>query len=293
MLEVVNEKATFKKRPAETPAPPVSPAGEPNPSAGPDKEETKLWFRSLEYVVESILKQQGSEHAGFFVESLTERLREAGIKAPTPTTTPYLNTIPVHAQPAYPGDWQTENRIKSMIRWNAMAMVVNANRKHDGLGGHISTYASCATLYEVAYNHFFHGGDDGTPADLVYFQGHATPGNYARAYLERRLDEHHLQHFRQELAEGGGLSSYPPPYLMPHFWQFPTVSMGLGPIMSIFQARFNRYLQARGLVNWTREPKVWAFVGDGEVDEPESLGQLTLAARENLDNLIWVVNCNL
>ena len=259
----------------------------------PNAEETRVWFKSLEYVVESILRQQGSEQAHFFVDSLTERLRQAGIKAPTTTTTAYLNTIPISKQPAYPGDWQMENRIKSMIRWNAMAMVVNANRQHDGLGGHISTYASAATLYEVAYNHFFRGGDDGQPADLIYFQGHATPGNYARAYLERRLDERHLQNFRQELAEGGGLSSYPHPYLMPDFWQFPTVSMGLGPILSIYQARFNRYLQARQLVKWQREPKVWAFVGDGETDEPESLGQLTLAARENLDNLIWVINCNL
>ena len=259
----------------------------------PNAEETRVWFKSLEYVVESILRQQGSEQAHFFMDSLTERLRQAGIKAPTTTTTPYLNSIPISKQPAYPGDWQMENRIKSMIRWNAMAMVVNANRQHDGLGGHISTYASCATLYEVAYNHFFRGGDDGQPPDQIYFQGHATPGNYARAYLERRLDERHLQNFRQELAEGGGLSSYPHPYLMPDFWQFPTVSMGLGPILSIYQARFNRYLQARQLVKWDREPKVWAFVGDGESDEPESLGQLTLAARENLDNLIWVINCNL
>ncbi|HEY0454910.1 MAG TPA: pyruvate dehydrogenase (acetyl-transferring), homodimeric type, partial [Verrucomicrobiae bacterium] len=182
--------------------------------------------------------------------------------------------------------------IKSYIRWNAMAMVVNANRKHNGIGGHISTYASSATLYEVAFNHFFRGGADG-PADIVFFQGHATPGNYARAYLEGRLEEHHLQNFRQELAPGGGLSSYPHPYLMPDFWQFPTVSMGLGPIMSIYTAQFNRYLQARNLVKWEREPKVWCFVGDGETDEPETLGQLALAGREQLDNLVWVVNCNL
>jgi pyruvate dehydrogenase E1 component len=272
---------------------PITRVEELGRAAKPNTEETRNWFKSLEYVVESILWQQGSEQAHFFLDSLSERLRQAGIKAPTTTTTPYVNTIPFSKQPAYPGDWQTENRIKSIIRWNAMAMVVNANRKHDGLGGHISTYASAATLYEVAYNHFFRGGDDGEPADQIYFQGHATPGNYARAYLERRLDEHHLQHFRQELAEGGGLSSYPHPYLMPDFWQFPTVSMGLGPLMSIYQARFNRYLQARALVRWGREPRVWAFVGDGETDEPESLGQLALAAREQLDNLVWVVNCNL
>jgi pyruvate dehydrogenase E1 component len=272
---------------------PITRVEELGHASKPARQETRLWFKSLEYVVESILSQQGSEQARFFMDSLTERLRRAGIKVPASTTTPYVNTIPASKEPPYPGDWRIETRIKSIIRWNAMAMVVNANRKHDGLGGHISTYASCATLYEVGYNHFFRGGDDGQPADQIYFQGHATPGNYARAYLERRLHEHHLQHFRQDLAEGGGLSSYPHPYLMPDFWQFPTVSMGLGPILSIYQARFNRYLQARGLAHWTREPKVWAFVGDGECDEPETLGQLTLAARENLDNLIWVVNCNL
>ncbi|MGN6641944.1 MAG: pyruvate dehydrogenase (acetyl-transferring), homodimeric type, partial [Verrucomicrobiota bacterium] len=202
------------------------------------------------------------------------------------------NTIRTEDQAPFPGDWEMERRIKSHIRWNAMAMVVNANRKHNGLGGHISTFASAATLYEVGFNHFFRGRTDKFTGDLVYFQGHATPGVYARAFLERRLDEQHLQNFRQELADGGGLSSYPHPYLMPDFWQFPTVSMGLGPIMSIYQARFNRYLQARGVING-EEPKVWAFLGDGETDEPESLGSITLAARENLDNLIWVINCNL
>ncbi len=211
---------------------------------------------------------------------------------PTPLTTPYVNTIPVTQQPPYPGDQAMERRIKSLIRWNAMAMVVKANRLHEGLGGHISTFASCATLYEVGFNHFFHGPEGGRPADIVYFQGHAAPGNYARAYLERRLQKEHLHHFRQELAEGGGLSSYPHPYLMPDFWQFPSVSMGLAPIMSIYQARFDRYLRARGLVSGI-EPKVWCFVGDGEVDEPETVGALTLPARETLDNLIWVVNCNL
>src|ERR1041384_4147921 len=206
--------------------------------------------------------------------------------------TPYVNTTPPHKEPAYPGNRELERRIKSLIRWNAMAMVVNANRVHSGLGGHISTFASCATLYEVGFNHFFRGGDGDRQADLVYFQGHASPGVYARAFMERRLDEHHLQHFRQELAEGGGLSSYPHPYLMPEFWQFPTVSMGLGPIMSIYQARFIRYLKARGFLP-NDEPRIWCFMGDGETDEPETLGSLTLAARENLDNLIWIINCNL
>jgi pyruvate dehydrogenase E1 component len=205
--------------------------------------------------------------------------------------TPYVNTIPVEAEPPYPGDRELERRIKSLIRWNAMAMVVRAN-SNTNVGGHISTYASCATLYEVAFNHFLRGGDADRTGDLVYFQGHASPGIYARAFLEYRLNEQHLQNFRRELQPGGGLSSYPHPYLMPEFWQFPTVSMGLGPILSIYQARFNRYLQARGFLTG-EEPRVWAFVGDGEIDEPETLGALTLASRENLDNLIWVVNCNL
>src|ERR1043166_3898638 len=263
------------------------------PARKAGKLEARKWFDALEYVLEYVLKQQGSDQAHFFAENLIERLRDAGIQVPPAKTTPYRNTIPIEEQPEYPGDRPLETRIKSLLRWNAMAMVVNANREHQGLGGHISTYASCATLYEVAYNHFFRGGDDGGPADLIFFQGHATPGNYARAFLERRLDERHLHNFRQELAEGGGLSSYPHPYLMPEFWQFPTVSMGLGPLLSIYQARCNRYLQARKLLKWEREPKIWCFVGDGECDEPETLGQLTLPARENLDNLIWVVNCNL
>ena len=255
--------------------------------------ETQKGFESLEHIVEYALRNQDSEQASSFLDDLTKRLDPLGVKVPRPVSTPYRNTIPVEQQPAYPGDWQMEVRIKSYIRWNAMAMVVNANRDHSGLGGHISTYASLATLYEVGYNHFFRGGDGDRPADMIYFQGHASPGNYARAFLERRLDEHHLHNFRQDLAEGGGLSSYPHPYLMPDFWQFPTVSMGLGPLTSIYQARFNRYLKARGLAPWQHEPKVWCFVGDGESDEPETLGALTLASRENLDNLIWVVNCNL
>jgi pyruvate dehydrogenase E1 component len=263
------------------------------PAAPPARSTDADWLESLESVLEHLLKTQSRPQASAFVDGLIDRLRRAGLTVPPSTHTPYVNTIPVEDQPAYPGDWKIETRIKSIIRWNAMAMVVNANRNHSGLGGHISTYASLATLYEVAYNHFFRGGDGGQPGDQIFFQGHATPGNYARAFLEGRLDERHLQNFRQELAEGGGLSSYPHPYLMPEFWQFPTVSMGLGPIQSIYQARFNRYLQARQFVRWEREPRVWCFVGDGECDEPETLGQLSLAARENLDNLTWVVNCNL
>ena len=245
-------------------------------------------FRS---VFELTLESQGTERTAQLLERLAHELRSA----PRPSggqNTPYLNTIPVEQQPTYPGDRDIERRIKSIMRWNAMAMVVKANSTTN-VGGHIASFASSATLYEVAQNHFFRGATENFPGDMVYFQGHAAPGMYARAYMEGRLDEKDLQNFRQELAEGGGLSSYPHPYLMPKFWQFPTVSMGLGPISSLYQARFNRYLQARGLTNWKSEPKVWAFLGDGESDEPESLGAITLAARENLDNIVWVVNCNL
>jgi pyruvate dehydrogenase E1 component len=254
--------------------------------------DTQKYFQSVEFILEYILRTQDPEQAGVFVDSLVDRLRAAGMTVPPIVSTPYINSIPVEEEPDYPGDLEIERRIKSYVRWNAMAMVVNANRKNPTLGGHISSFASSATLYEVAQNHFFHGGDHGRIADLVYFQGHATPGNYARAYLEGRLSPEQLHHFRQELAEGGGLSSYPHPYLMPEFWQFPTVSMGLGPIMSIYQARFIRYLKARKLL-LAEEPKIWCYIGDGETDEPESLGSLALAARESLDNLIWVVNCNL
>jgi pyruvate dehydrogenase E1 component len=253
--------------------------------------EEKL-LEALESVVEHTLRGQAPGAASRFLNRLTERLREEGEEAPRVVSTPYINTIPASQQAPFPGDWEMERRIKSYVRWNAMAMVVNANRAHSGLGGHISTYASAATLYEVAFNHFLRGRNGDFAGDMVYFQGHATPGIYARAFLEGRIDEEHLQNFRQELGDRPGLSSYPHPYLMPDFWQFPTVSMGLGPLLSIYQARFNRYLRARGLTNG-EEPKVWAFVGDGETDEPETLGSLTLAARENLDNLIWVINCNL
>ena len=250
--------------------------------------EKDKWLDALEFVLESVLKERDSAEAPLLLSKLATRLRDAGVDVPATVATPYINTIPSEKEPPYPGDREIERRIKSYIRWNAMAMVVKANRLHSGLGGHISTYASSATLYEVAFNHFFRGGDDGRPADMVYFQGHAVPGIYARAFLEGRLDAEHLHNFRQELAEGGGLSSYPHPYLMPEFWQFPTVSMGLGPIMSIYQARFNRYLQGAGILKGEDEPRVWAFLGDGETDEPESLGALGVASREHLDNLIWV-----
>ena len=249
------------------------------------------WFEALEYLVESTLRHEGGEKTPLYASRLMEHLQARGLPVSGPLSTPYMNTIPPEQQPDYPGHREIERRIKSYIRWNAMAMVVAANREHHGIGGHISSYASSATLYEVGFNHFFRGGEGDRPADMVFFQGHSTPGIYARAYLEGRLEAAKLHHFRQELAPGGGLSSYPHPYLMPDLWQFPTVSMGLGPIMSIYQARFNRYLKARGFLK--DEPKVWAFVGDGESDEPETLGSLTLASREQLDNLVWVVNCNL
>ena len=247
-------------------------------------------FDALEDFFATTLSQE-PESAALFLDKIVSRLREAGLEVPHTVQTPYLNTIPVEDQPAYPGDWQMEVKIKNLIRWNAMAMVVRAN-SHTNVGGHISSFASSATLYDVAFNNFFRGRHGDFSGDLVYFQGHASPGIYARAFLERRLDEKQLDNFRQELAEGGGLSSYPHPYLMPDFWQFPTVSMGLGPIGSIYQARFNRYLKARGFLKG-EEAKVWCFVGDGESDEPESLGSITLGSRENLDNLVWVINCNL
>jgi pyruvate dehydrogenase E1 component len=246
----------------------------------------------MEFLLESALKDTDQERLSILLEKLIRRLRESGVRVPVPVSTPYLNTISASEEPAYPGNREIERRIKSYVRWNAMAMVVKANRAHGGLGGHISTFASAATLYEVGFNHFFRGAGKDRPADMVFFQGHAAPGIYSRAFLEGRLDAAHLHNFRQELAHGGGLSSYPHPYLMPEFWQFPSVSMGLAPIMSIYQARFNRYLKARGLLT-REEPKVWFFGGDGETDEPETLGALTLASRENLDNLIWVINCNL
>jgi pyruvate dehydrogenase E1 component len=286
MSERLSDKVKIDKKEAR-PAPAEVRNGTDTNGANDDK-----WLESLGVVVQHALRDQRPGATSQFLGQLTERLREEGVEAPRVVSTPYVNTIPVDKQGPFPGDWEMERRIKSLVRWNAMAMVVNANRAHSGLGGHISTYASAATLYEVAFNHFLRGQTEDFIGDMVYFQGHATPGIYARAFLEGRLDEQHLQNFRQELADGPGLSSYPHPYLMPDFWQFPTVSMGLGPLLSIYQARFNRYMRARGLMAG-EEPKVWAFVGDGESDEPETLGALTLASRENLDNLVWVVNCNL
>jgi pyruvate dehydrogenase E1 component len=252
-------------------------------------QETTEWLESLDYVCQT----QGSDRAQFLLEKLRERAFRIGVPFASSATTPYINTIPVEMQPDYPGDREIERRIKSIIRWNAMAMVVRANKRSAGIGGHISTFASAATLYEVAFHHFFRGKQGAEPPDQVFFQGHATPGIYARCYLLGRLTEQQLVNFRRELQPGGGLSSYPHPWLMPDLWEYPTVSMGLGPIMAIYQARFNHYLVDRGIKPDAKASRVWAFLGDGECDEPETLGAITLAAREGLDNLIFVINCNL
>src|SRR6266851_15139 len=251
--------------------------------------ETREWLDSLDYV----LSQGGPERAGRLLQQLSLHARRAaGVNLPFTATTPYQNTIASRQQPPFPGSQEMERRIKSLVRWNALAMVVRANKIESGIGGHISTFASAATLYEVAFNHFLQAQTESGDRDLVYFQGHAAPGMYARAYMEGRIPKEKLQNFRRELKAGGGLSSYPHPWLMPDFWEFPTVSMGLGPIQAIYQARFIRYLENRGLKKSTGG-RVWAFLGDGEMDEPESLGSITLASRERLDNLIFVVNCNL
>jgi len=253
-----------------------------------EEQETSEWLYSLDYVLE----HGGPERVRELLLQLQTRAHKAGVHIPFSANTPYINTIPREKQPPFPGNREIERRIKSLIRWNAMAMVVKANKMEEGIGGHISTYASAATLYEIGFNHFFRGKGEGYDGDQIYFQGHASPGIYARAFLEGRISKEKILNFRREFAKGGGLSSYPHPWLMPEFWEFPTVSMGLGPIMAIYQARFNRYLEDRGLKKDTGS-KVWAFLGDGETDEPETLGAITLAAREQLDNLIFVINCNL
>ncbi len=250
--------------------------------------ETREWLYSLDYVLE----HGGPERVKELLQELQIRAHKAGVEIPFSANTPYINTIPREKQHPFPGDRELERRIKSLIRWNAMAMVVKANKQESGIGGHISTYASAATLYEIGFNHFFRGKGEEYDGDQIFFQGHASPGIYARAFLEGRISIEQMHNFRREFKPNGGLSSYPHPWLMPHFWEFPTVSMGLGPIMSIYQARFNRYLEDRGLKK-TNGHKVWAFLGDGETDEPEALGAITLAAREKLDNLIFVINCNL
>ena len=252
-----------------------------------DPQETQEWLESID----DALEEHGFDRARFLLEQLIEHAQAKGARLPFNTNTPFINTILPSEQPEYPGDRQLERRIKSIIRWNAMAMVVRANTNTPGIGGHISTYASSATLYEVAFNHFFKGLDDPSGGDLIFYQGHGSPGQYARAFLEGRLTKENLENFRRELTPGG-LSSYPHPYLMPNFWQFATVSMGLGPIMAIYQARFLNYMIDREMIKDT-DRKVWAFLGDGEMDEPESKGALTLASKEALDNLIFVINCNL
>jgi pyruvate dehydrogenase E1 component len=253
-----------------------------------DARETEDWVDSLDSVAEN----EGADRAQFILYRLLKRARQLNIGLPPLTQTRYINTISPEQEPPFPGDEEMELRIRRMVRWNAVAMVLRANAVSAGIGGHLATYASAASLYEVGFNHFFRGKDSVAMGDQVFFQGHAAPGIYARAYLEGRLTEDQLDHFRQEVEPGKGLSSYPHPRLMPDFWEFPSVSMGLSPLAAIYQARFNRYLLHRGIKD-TSENRVWAFLGDGETDEPESLGSLSIAARDGLDNLIFVVNCNL
>ncbi|HEX4385634.1 MAG TPA: pyruvate dehydrogenase (acetyl-transferring), homodimeric type [Myxococcales bacterium] len=252
-----------------------------------DPVETSEWIDAIE----SVIHKEGVERARFLLERLIDQMRVAGADLPFSANTPYVNTIPVDQQAQRPGDSTTESRVSALTRWNAMALVVRANKDSSELGGHVASYASAATLYDTGFNHFWHAPDEKHGGDLIYVQGHSSPGIYARAFLDGRLTEDQLINFRQE-TQGKGLSSYPHPWLMPDFWQFPTVSMGLGPIMAIYQARFLRYLQDRGMAQ-TEGRKVWCFLGDGETDEPESLGAISIAAREKLDNLVFVVNCNL
>jgi len=252
-----------------------------------DNQETQEWLDALNAVIET----EGVERAHFLIESMIDQARRSGANLPYNATTAYLNTIPTHLQQRHPGNPDMERRIRALIRWNAVMTVLRANEKSPGVGGHIASFQSAATLYDVGFNHFFRAANDKFQGDLVYFQGHSSPGVYARAYLEGRISEEQLSNFRMETG-GKGLSSYPHPWLMPDFWQFPTVSMGLGPIMGIYQARFLKYLHDRGIAD-TSDRKVWVFCGDGEMDEPESLGAISLASREKLDNLIFVVNCNL
>nr|MBP7453574.1 pyruvate dehydrogenase (acetyl-transferring), homodimeric type [Ottowia sp.] len=257
----------------------------------PDQQETREWTDALS----SVIEQSGPARAHFLIEQLLEHARQHSIDMPFSATTGYVNTIEPEQEPRCPGNIALEKRLRAFMRWNAMAMVVRANRLNpeDGgdLGGHIGSFASLASMFGAGFNHFWHAESEGHGGDCLYIQGHSAPGIYARAYLEGRITEEQLDHFRQEVG-GKGLSSYPHPKLMPNFWQFPTVSMGLGPLMAIYQARFLKYLGARGIAD-TKNRKVWAFMGDGEMDEPESLGAIGLAARENLDNLVFVINCNL
>src|SRR6188474_184037 len=268
---------------------PVISDGLPSQLPDIDPEETNEWVESLDGVIDAA----GAKRARYIMLRLLERARERQVGVPPLTTTDYINTIPPEREPWFPGDEHVERRIRAYIRWNAAMLVHRAQRPEIGVGGHISTYASAASLYEVGYNHFFRGRNHPGGGDHIFFQGHASPGMYARAFLEGRLSEHQLDGFRQELTHpGGGLPSYPHPRLMPDFWEFPTVSMGLGPSSAIYQAWTNRYLHLRGIKD-TSQQDVWAFLGDGEMDEPESRGMLQLAGQQGLDNLTFVVNCNL
>ncbi|HQV50000.1 MAG TPA: pyruvate dehydrogenase (acetyl-transferring), homodimeric type, partial [Dokdonella sp.] len=254
-----------------------------------DPTETREWTESLQ----SIIQHDGTERAHYLLERMVDETRRAGGHLPFRPTTEYVNTIPAHQEAKSPGDAAMEWRIRSLIRWNAMAMVIRANRKPGDLGGHIASFASSATLYDVGFNHFWRAPSDSHPGDLIFHQGHSSPGIYARSFLEGRISEEQLDNFRMEVAgKGKGLSSYPHPWLMPDYWQVPTVSMGLGPLQAIYQAQFMKYLEHRGLIA-PSDRKVWCFIGDGESDEPETLGAISLAGREGLDNLIFVVNCNL
>ena len=254
-----------------------------------DPTETQEWLESID----SVLKTHGADRAHFLLERLIDHTRRSGAYLPFKPNTAYVNTIPVTQQKEYPGDRALERRIEAYLRWNSVAMVLKANKISSEFGGHLASYASSATLYEVGFNHFWRAASAQHPGDMVFMQGHSSPGIYARAFMEGRLSEAQLNRFRQEAeGPGKGLSSYPHPWLMPDFWQFPTVSMGLGPMMAIFQARFVRYMENRGMVQ-PSDRKVWCFLGDGETDEPESMGALTMPVREKLDNLVFVINCNL
>jgi pyruvate dehydrogenase E1 component len=256
-----------------------------------DPAETQEWRDALA----AVLEFDGEPRTKYLLDQLMAEAQRLGARVPFVATTPYVNTVPVDEEPTHPGDREVEHKIRSAVRWNAMMMVLRANKESSELGGHLSSFQSAATLYDTGFQHFWHAAGDEHGGDLVYVQGHCSPGIYARAFLEGRLTEAQLDRFRQETGDGtapGGLSSYPHPWLMPDFWQFPTVSMGLGPLMAIYQARFLKYLHARGLAS-TAGRKVWAFLGDGEIDEPESLGAISMASREKLDNLVFVVNCNL
>ncbi len=259
----------------------------PSLPTDPDAQETQEWLDALEAIVE----QEGPERAHYLIEKQIELARASGINIPYSANTAYVNTIPPDQEARSPGNHELEHRIRSYARWNAVAMVLKANKGDSNLGGHIASYASSATLYDVGFNHFWHAPSENHGGDMVLFQGHSAPGVYARAFMLGRLTEEQMDNFRREV-DGKGLSSYPHPWLMPDFWQFPTVSMGLGPIQAIYQARFMKYLHDRGIIDMGSR-KVWCFLGDGEVDEPESLGAIGLAAREGLDNLIFVINCNL